>query len=178
MALKHLVLGVLARGPAHGYRLRREIEAILGPSHGPAPSRLYAVLRALRDARLLAAREETVCGRVRRVLEITARGRAEHRAWLERSGACSAFLRRPLLVKVALLEHLGAGAGVSPQLLRAERTARERALDGLRTDRERTLVARLCDGRLARHLEVELRLLERLAKARGLSSRTEASGSR
>lgn len=178
MALAHLVLGVLARGPAHGYRLRRELEAMLGPSHGPEPSRLYAVLRALRDAHLVAARYETVRGRVRRVHEITPRGRAEHRAWLGRSGGCAAFLRRPLLVKVAVLEHLGAGAGMSPQLVRAERATRERSLDGLRAARDRTLVERLCDERVARHLEVELRLLERLARAGGLSSRPEGSASR
>jgi DNA-binding PadR family transcriptional regulator len=178
VAVKHVVLGLLARAPAHGYGLRRDLDAALGRLRPVPPSRLYGVLAGLRAAGFVVSRREAVRGRVRRVHEITPDGRAELRAWLARPALCAGLLDHPLLVKVAVLSRLG--ASLPPQALRAERTARERLLVQLRDGPPRSPLERLCDERLARHLEVELWLVGRLAErvAPEVSPRPRGSASR
>jgi len=177
MPLEDLVLGLLAQGPAHGYRLRARLEAELGAQRPLETSHVYAALARLEDHGLAVGRVELDGqGRTRRVFNLTAAGRARHRALLDRPGACWTLLRRPLLLKTALLAVLGEHLG--RRSLQAERALRERLLRGLLASPPATEVARLLRDRERRHLEVELWLLDALGRPPAPTTRPPGSGSR
>lgn len=95
--LSLLVLAVLARGPAHGYAIARQVEK---RSRGVLQARegaLYPALRALETDGLIAGRWETqASGPARRVYSVTAAGRAALRkrteAWRAYVGAVQSVL--------------------------------------------------------------------------------------
>jgi len=177
MSVKHIVLGLLEHAPAHGYRVSERLGRSFGTAFTVEPSRVYAVLAELeRDGLVLGHCEIDESRRSRRSCEATAAGRAELRAWLARPGACRTFLRRPLLLRVAVAA--ATGACLTAKTLRAERAARERLLRNLQAARTGTAVERLLDARLAAHLEVELWLLDRLAGGAPPTLRRAASASR
>jgi DNA-binding PadR family transcriptional regulator len=181
MAVKHVVLGVLAERPQHGYRVHEHLRRAYGGAPALEPSRVYAVLADLERDGLVAGRTmQSASGRMRRVCEITAAGRAALSAWLARHDACRVFLQRPLLLKVALAAYLG--QVLDARLLRAERVARERRRRLLRdaVDARTTAPDVLAERRALAHLEVELWLLDRLANEveKKISPRREGSGSR
>jgi PadR family transcriptional regulator PadR len=72
-----LLLGVLERAPAHGYRV---VEALRQRSDGAfdlPEGTVYPALYRLERAGVVGSRWETVSGRRRRVYSLTRRGRAE-----------------------------------------------------------------------------------------------------
>jgi DNA-binding PadR family transcriptional regulator len=80
-----LLLGVLRRGPAHGYAI---ISALRERSEGEfdfAEGTIYPALHRLERAGLVESSLESVHGRRRRTYELTVRGRtefaAQRRAW-------------------------------------------------------------------------------------------------
>lgn len=164
MSVKQTVLGLLAAGPAHGYRLCARMNTSFGAMRAIGSSRVYAVLAELEREGLATGRtERDARSGTRRLFELTGRGHAAHRAWLARPMECRGLLRRPLLVKIAVARSLG--ERVPARTLRAERNARERLLRSLREARGRTAIERLLDERAARHLEVELWLLDEVSVA-------------
>ncbi|HEY8516804.1 MAG TPA: PadR family transcriptional regulator [Candidatus Binatia bacterium] len=193
MSVKHIVLGLLEHGPAHGYRLRERLNRSFLAGRELEPSHVYALLAELARAGLVVAvDEDPPSRRRRRCYALTDAGREVLRRWLVDEPACRAFVARPLLIRVALAAHLG--ERLDAKLLRAERRARERLVRELRDERRgstlerladlRTL-AHLADLRTLAHLEAELELLGELEAfadaARGerpVSSRPAASGSR
>lgn len=82
MPVAHAVLGVLARGPRHGYALRRALEAELGAEWRVDFGQLYRVLARLERAGWIRTRgEERAAGPTRKVRAITAAGRRELARW-------------------------------------------------------------------------------------------------
>lgn len=158
MSLEHLVLGLLVQAPAHGYSLCARVNEQLCELRPVHPSHVYAALGRLERGGLAVAHTEREQRRTHRVFSVTAAGTAAHRAWRARGDRGRSPLRRPLLVKAALLAMLGEQQG--PRLLRAERTARERLLGELRALPPAATIACLLRERARRHLEVELWLLE------------------
>lgn len=76
-SLDLLLMGVLRRGPAHGYAI---IAALRGRSDGDfdlAEGTIYPALHRLERAGLVASSVELAQGRRRRTYELTARGRKE-----------------------------------------------------------------------------------------------------
>ena len=82
MPVAHAVLGVLARGPRHGYDLRRALEEELGAEWRVDFGQLYRVLARLERAGWVRVqRHERATGPTRKVRAITAAGRRELERW-------------------------------------------------------------------------------------------------
>ncbi|HSP97876.1 MAG TPA: substrate-binding domain-containing protein [Candidatus Dormibacteraeota bacterium] len=82
MPVAHAVLGVLARGPRHGYELRRALEEELGADWRIDFGQLYRVLARLERAGWVRVRRrECGAGPTRKVRAITAAGRRELARW-------------------------------------------------------------------------------------------------
>lgn len=177
MALDQLVLGLLAQGPAHGYRLRARLEEAFGARRPVEASHVYAALAGLERQRLVASRvAHDQQGRTRRVFAITAAGRRQLRAWCDLPTACPTLLRRPLLLKTAIAALLG--ERLARRSLQAERASRERLLRDLAAVPLPGPIARLLQDRARRHVEVELWLLDVLAGRATPTTRPPGSGSR
>jgi PadR family transcriptional regulator AphA len=82
MALKHVVLGLLAERPDHGYALKHRISPGLPREHLINDGVLYPLLDKLEGDGLVEVSEREVGGRTRRVFAATESGRREFRRWL------------------------------------------------------------------------------------------------
>lgn len=128
MPVAHAVLGVLARGPRHGYELRRALEEELGADWRVDFGQLYRVLARLERAGWVRVqRQERSAGPTRKVRAITAAGRRELARW---SAAPPPAARR----REAMPVHRRFAGGDAPPLLIAG--SDDAVLD--------LLVARLC----------------------------------
>jgi len=131
MALKHLVLGILRQEPAHGYRVASRLVALAGAVRRVEPARVYETLGALEREGSIALAPDPPDGRGRRVWETTAKGREELDRWLERPVPSADWLRRPLLVRLAVA---GPEHPARTEAARAELQARRRALARLEAE--------------------------------------------
>jgi len=163
MSLEHVVLGFLVAAPAHGYGLCARINDQLGELHPVHASHVYAALAKLERRGLVTAHVAHERRRARRVFFVTTGGVRAHDAWRDERGPSP--LRRPLLAKAALLALLGERHGA--RQLRAERAARECLLGELRSLPPAAAIACLLRDRARRHLEVELWLLDQIAREAG-----------
>lgn len=75
--LESLLLGVVADGPAHGYRVIELLRERSGGTFDLPEGTVYPALHRLERAGLLASAWDSESGRRRRVYRITERGRAE-----------------------------------------------------------------------------------------------------
>ena len=160
MALKHVVLAVVAGEPGHGYAIHaRVIEAL--PIARPCDSaRVYAILGDLERAGWVGSTlEEDGRGRHRRCHHATSAGlRALHR-WIASPRAGRSLLRRALLVQLAWPAH---DPDVWTRALERKRI-RRRAI-GLLEDPGPGL-ARLVRLREKFHLDAEIASLQALDEA-------------
>jgi DNA-binding PadR family transcriptional regulator len=138
MALKHVVLGLLADRPDHGYALKHRISPGLPRERLINDGVLYPLLARLEDEGLLSSSEREARGRPRRVYTATAAGRREFRRWLasaEDEGeppGYQLYVDHPLL-KLLFASELSADQ-VQGKLARQRERSREwlSALDALR----------------------------------------------
>jgi Predicted transcriptional regulators len=72
--LESLLLGIVARGPAHGYEIITALKERSDGAFDLPEGTVYPVLHRLEHARLLASEWEAAGGRKRRVYRITAAG--------------------------------------------------------------------------------------------------------
>lgn len=80
---KFAVLGLLARGPASGYDLKKTIETELTHFWNESYGQIYPILKALADERLAVRRVERQSGRPdRQIYTITPKGRQDLEQWL------------------------------------------------------------------------------------------------
>jgi PadR family transcriptional regulator len=75
--LESLLLGVMADGPAHGYRVIELLRERSGGAFDLPEGTVYPALHRLERAGLLASAWDTASGRRRRVYRITERGQGE-----------------------------------------------------------------------------------------------------
>ncbi len=126
------VLGLLARGPRHGYELKKEIERSLRPIWRIATSRLYLALSRLENAGLIRGEPQSTGGRARRVYRLTQAGEERLWEWLRSPVPALRDLRVEFLAKVHFLLEL-APAEI-PGLIAAEIEALEALRDRLRRE--------------------------------------------
>lgn len=171
MALKHLVLGILRREPAHGYRVAARLLELAGAVRRVEPARVYETLAGLEREGAIEARSESRGGRERRVWETTEVGRRELERWFSRPVPSAVWLRRPLLARLAIA---GVPSPGRTEAARAELSARRRALARIdapsrtgsgHASKESRLPMRAALDRADRErertqLEVEIELLE------------------
>src|ERR1700752_26549 len=83
MAIKHALLGLLADEARHGYALHAAFAELLGDLRELHFGQLYQVLRGLERDRYITAHEEQLGSRpIRRVYELTKKGRSALERWL------------------------------------------------------------------------------------------------
>ncbi len=108
LPLDMLALGLLMRGPSHGYRLYSDYQAILSGIWMVGRSRFYAALAGLPALGLVRKRLEPQTGRPAKcVYSITAAGRERFLGWVYRPVRPMRAVRAEFLAKLRLLGCLG-----------------------------------------------------------------------
>ena len=109
VALHHLVLALLRESPRHGYDLKGEFEALVGPQFGALNiGHLYQLLeRLVRDGLAQSHRETQETRPDRLVHTITDKGRDELDEWLAQPGRPSAGYRDEFFLRLAAARRRG-----------------------------------------------------------------------
>ena len=161
--LRHSLLGLLRKAPAHGYDLRAEFESLLGGTWPVNAGQVYATLARLeRDGFVECSRVAQEQAPDKKVYELTASGRLELKRWLGEPVAGPMRVRDELLVKV-LVQMLVSPSGAR-RLLHAQREAQLRQLSELvvLTEADGTVAAtRLVLEGAVLHVEADLKWLDR-----------------
>jgi PadR family transcriptional regulator, regulatory protein AphA len=118
---RYVLLGLLTQESKSGYRLKQEIEGIIGHFWNESYGQIYPELQRLADDGLVERTAEASGRRERHLYSITASGRDELRRWLAEPA-------EPETVRNELLLKLFFGSNTSPEVLRGHvREFRERA---------------------------------------------------
>lgn len=119
LPLEYAALGLLMRGPQHGYQLHQDFQRCFGSIWHCGRSQFYAALKALEAAGLATSSLEPQEGRPpRHVLHITPAGREAFLQWLNAPVLSVRQMRVEFLSKLRLFDLLGlAGA---PALIEAQ----------------------------------------------------------
>ena len=164
--MRHILLGLLAKEPAHGYELKQAVEAQFGELWPPVNiGQIYKTLGRLEEDGLV--RSATVAQASRpdkRVFEVTAAGREELAAWVDRPSP-AVRVKEEFFTKVVL----AARTGVADPLVLVDRQRRAhlrqlRSLNDLAAGAE-GVAARLAVEGAVLHLQADLEWLERCEQA-------------
>ncbi|MDG4824189.1 PadR family transcriptional regulator [Asanoa sp. WMMD1127] len=170
MSTAHVLLGLLASGPKHGYELKRSHDQRLPQAKPVAFGQVYATLgRLQRDGLVAAGGQERDGGPDRTSFEITEAGRARLDEWLGEIEPPAPYVASTLFAKVAVAV-LVDGAERAHDYLVAQRAAhmeRLRELTAVKTDPASPLGDVLAADFAILHLDADLRwvanTLERVA---------------
>src|ERR1700748_1181407 len=162
MSVPLTLLGLLERGPSHGYDLKRDYDAYFGQGRPLRYSQVYATLsRLARDGKAVAGPVEQGAGPERRRYIITDEGVADVEKWLAEPAPPEPDLQSELFAKVVLALLLDRPADQYLDIQRAAHLERMRSL----TELERsggTLDLLLADHSIYR-LEADLRWMDHTA---------------
>ncbi len=161
MSTSHLLLGLLSRGPRHGYELKREHDDRFPQARPLAYGQVYATLgRLLRDKMVVEGEPAPGDGPDRRVYELADTGRAALEAWLADVEAPAPFVTNPLFTRVvvALLADGRAGDYLGAQ--RRAHLERMRELTVMKTASGARLSDVLAADWALSHLNADLRWVE------------------
>jgi DNA-binding PadR family transcriptional regulator len=170
MTVPLTLLGLLERGPSHGYDLKRDYDAHFGRGKPLRYSQVYATLsRLARDGKAVAGPVEQGAGPERRRYVITDAGIGDVERWLAEPAPPEPDLQSDLFAKVVLALMLGRPANRYLDIQRAAHLQRMRELTDLKRDGE-TLDVLLADHAIYR-LEADLRWIDHTAARLDLLSR-------
>jgi DNA-binding PadR family transcriptional regulator len=159
MSIGHTLLGLLERGPRHGYDLKRAYDEHFGHDRPLHYGQVYATLsRLLRNGLIEESGVEQGGGPDRKRYAVTAEGVTDVERWLDTPEKPELYMQSTLYTKVVIALLSGRAA---EDVLDAQRAAHLRAMREL-TDRKHggDLADQLiCDHALF-HLEADLRWLE------------------
>jgi DNA-binding PadR family transcriptional regulator len=163
MSTPHVLLGLLAAGPKHGYELKRAHDQRLPRARPLAFGQVYTTLGRLeRDGLVRAAAQERAGGPERTAFEITVPGRDELTGWLRQVEPPAPYVTSTLLAKV-VVALLVADADRAREYLIAQRrahTERLRELTAIKTDPGAGLGAVIAADFAIVHLDADLRWLQ------------------
>jgi DNA-binding PadR family transcriptional regulator len=140
MAFQHVILALLEGGPSHGWQMKGQIEAALGPEYGGLnKGYIYEVIHKMERDGLVTSRVEPQEGMRpdRSVLEVTDVGLEQLTEWLAEPVRRSAGFRDEFVQKVLAASLRGADA--VRQVCRVQRRvllSEAKALQTLRRERE------------------------------------------
>lgn len=97
------VLGFLLDAPKSGYRLSRDIQALIGGFWHTTQSQIYRELAVLEDAKLI--KSARAGARARREHAITPAGKTAFREWINAAPG-EALVRDPFALRVFFAEHV------------------------------------------------------------------------
>jgi DNA-binding PadR family transcriptional regulator len=164
------LLGLLERGPSHGYDLKRDYDAYFGQGRQLRYSQVYATLsRLARDGKAIPGPVEQGAGPERRRYAITEAGIADVERWLAEPAPPEPDLHSELFAKVVLALMLGRPAARYLDAQRAAHLQRMRELTELKQGGD-PLTVLLADHALYR-LEADLRWIDHTAARLELLSR-------
>jgi len=156
------LLGLLERGPSHGYDLKRDYDAFFARGRPLRYSQVYATLsRLARDGMAIPGPVEQGAGPERRRYVITEAGMAEVQHWLAEPVPPEPDLQSELFAKVVLALMLGRPADRYLDTQRAAHLQRMRELTELKRDSDQIGLL-LADHALYR-LEADLRWIDHTA---------------
>src|ERR1700749_1011816 len=162
MSVPLTLLGLLERGPSHGYDLKRDYDAYFGQGRPLRYSQVYATLsRLARDGKAVAGPVEQGAGPERRRYIITDEGVADVEKWLAEPAPPEPDLQDELFAKVVLALMLGRRADGYLDVQRAAHLQRMRELTELKRGSD-PLGILLADHALYR-LEAYLRWIDHTA---------------
>ncbi|GGS80789.1 PadR family transcriptional regulator [Planobispora rosea] len=170
MSTRHVLLGLLAERPKHGYELKKEHDHHLPGARPLAYGQVYATLQRLeRDGFAEVAETAQGGGPERTVYAITDRGGAELARWLEEVEESAPYVVSPLFSRVVVAAVTGGAADGYLLRQRAAHLARMRELTAER--RSGSPARALAADYALQHLDADLRwietAMERLADLRG-----------
>jgi DNA-binding PadR family transcriptional regulator len=156
------LLGLLERGPSHGYDLKRDYDAYFGQGRPLRYSQVYATLsRLARDGKAIPGPAERGTGPERRRYAITEAGMTDVERWLAEPAPPEPDLHSELFAKVVLALMLGRPAGRYLDAQRAAHLQRMRELTELKRGSDQLGVL-AADHALYR-LEADLRWIDHTA---------------
>lgn len=162
MSVPLTLLGLLERGPSHGYDLKRDYDAYFGRGRPLRYSQVYATLsRLARDGKAIAGPVEQGAGPERRRYIITEEGAADVEKWLAEPVPPEPDLQSELFAKVVLALMLGRRADSYLDAQRGAHLQRMRELTELKR-RSNALDVLLADHAIYR-LEADLRWIDHTA---------------
>ncbi|MFD3455013.1 PadR family transcriptional regulator [Streptomyces sp. NPDC058691] len=158
------LMALLAKGPAHGYELKTELEKLFGAAY-PQPNigQIYVTLARLEKSGLIRGEDVTQSGRPnKRIYELTDAGREAVSAWFEEPSS-EPRVRDEFFMKLALAP----ATGMADQVSLINRQRRHylnlmRAMSRLAAgeDRDNRIAQLLIEGATL-HLQADLDWLER-----------------
>jgi DNA-binding PadR family transcriptional regulator len=156
-----VLLGLLSRGPRHGYDLKREHDARFPQAKPLPPGQVYATLgRLLRDDLVNQDGSEPGDGPDRRPYSLTPAGEKRLQAWLEELEPPAPYVVNELFTKVVVALLVGAGAEDYLEAQRGEHLSRMRELTALKTSPDATLSDVLAADYALSHLDADVRWLD------------------
>jgi DNA-binding PadR family transcriptional regulator len=160
MSVGQAILGILARGPGHGYDLKREHDARFPGAKPLAYGQVYATLARLeRDGQVEIAELAQGGGPERTVYALTPEGRRTLNDWLEQVEPAGPYPADELVRKTITALHLGTDSAGFLARQRAQHMARMRELV-----RAQAVVvelgAQIALDHTITHLDADLRWLE------------------
>ncbi len=162
MSVPHSLLGLLERGPYHGYDLKREYDTYFGRRRPLPYGQVYATLaRLVRDGKVTPGEIESGDGPDRKRYSITDVGLRELEVWLGKP--VEAELQTVIYTKVVLALMLGRSPQAYLDGQRADHLERRRELTELK--RTGTLMDALLADHGLFHVEADLRWID-IAEAR------------
>lgn len=170
----HVLLGLLAAGPRHGYDLKRAHDDRLPQARPLAYGQVYATLgRLVRDGLVAIAGRDRDSGPDRTSYQLTTAGRTALDHWLGAVEPPTPYVTSALLAKVvvALLVADRDRAAAYLVAQRAAHTARLRELTARKTDPGASLAEVIAADFAITHLDADLRwLATTLARVRSNDS--------
>lgn len=163
MSTSHVLLGLLAEGPKHGYELKRAHDAHMPRAKPLAFGQVYATLgRLQRDGLVTEDARDQEGGPERTSFTLTEQGRERLDAWLSEVEAPAPFVASALLSKVvvALLAADGLRAGAYLAAQRAAHQARLRELTMAKLDPESGPGDVIAADFAISHLDADLRWMD------------------
>ena len=132
---RYALLGLLMRGPTHGYELHQQCEHELGTVWRIGLSRMYALLKDLEADGLVESRVEPQETRpARKVYDLTPAGREDFERWVRQPVVSTRDIRVLFLAKLYFLRQLGMG-GVDA-LVEAQKAVCRAKADGVAREME------------------------------------------
>ncbi|RKN48327.1 PadR family transcriptional regulator [Micromonospora endolithica] len=163
MSVPHVLLGLLAAGPRHGYELKRAHDERLPQARPLAYGQVYASLgRLQRDGLVVAAGQEREGGPDRTAYALTDEGRAALNRWLAETELPMPYVSSTLFAKVAVAL-LVDDVDRTRSYLAAQRqahTARLRELTAAKTALSASLDDVVAADYAIAHLDADLRWLQ------------------
>lgn len=163
MSVSHALLGILARGPAHGYDLKLEHDERFPGSKALAFGQVYSTLSRLqRDGYVEVAEVAHGSGPEKTVYAITDDGRRHLADWLDQTEPAGPYPADELVRKTVTALYVGTDAANFLSRQRSAHFARMRELVANQS-RQHEPAARIAIDHAIAHLDADLTWLETAA---------------